>query len=224
MRKLLATLFVAFLTNNSFAYYQAQQGRWLSRDPIVERGGINLYVHTQNQPINYIDILGKELWAGETTGAGGGSAGLTLSVQDFVLTGPCKEIEKCKCEQESVEVRVILGGLDSGIGISIMDEIDVGAGDWSFVAVDMPDGSSAEDFGGDAVLFSGPSLSWGFAGIDTVEYQEIGAGVVDQDLTEQLNAVGGGHSAGTGIGFSFVSVTSGKSIVRKKWSTSCDCP
>lgn len=32
MRKLLFTLLVAICTNNSFAYYQAQQGRWISRD------------------------------------------------------------------------------------------------------------------------------------------------------------------------------------------------
>ena len=36
MRKLLLTLFVAVLTSNCFAYYQAQQGRWISRDPLGE--------------------------------------------------------------------------------------------------------------------------------------------------------------------------------------------
>lgn len=60
MRKLLAILFVAALTNNSFAYYQAQQGRWISRDPIGEKGGINLTQMVKNNPVNTYDRLGLE--------------------------------------------------------------------------------------------------------------------------------------------------------------------
>ncbi len=63
MRKLLATLFVAALTNSSFAYYQAQQGRWISRDPIGEQGGVNIYAQSKNAPINRVDPLGlADLW------------------------------------------------------------------------------------------------------------------------------------------------------------------
>jgi len=42
----------------SHAYYQAEQGRWLSRDPIGERGGKNLNAFVRNRPISKIDILG----------------------------------------------------------------------------------------------------------------------------------------------------------------------
>jgi hypothetical protein len=59
MRKLLAVLFVTVGSTNSFAYYQAQQGRWMSRDRIGERGGVNLYAHTRNSPVNMIDNLGN---------------------------------------------------------------------------------------------------------------------------------------------------------------------
>ncbi|MGJ0515073.1 MAG: RHS repeat domain-containing protein, partial [Methylomicrobium sp.] len=38
--------------------YDADIGRWLSRDPIGERGGINLYNYVGNNPINAIDTLG----------------------------------------------------------------------------------------------------------------------------------------------------------------------
>ena len=31
---------------------------WLSRDPIAEEGGLNLYGFVENDPINYIDLLG----------------------------------------------------------------------------------------------------------------------------------------------------------------------
>lgn len=36
MKKMLFTLLVAVCSSNSFAYYQAQQGRWMSRDPLGE--------------------------------------------------------------------------------------------------------------------------------------------------------------------------------------------
>jgi RHS repeat-associated protein len=38
--------------------YSSVLGRWLSRDPIGERGGMNLYEDVQNDPINRIDPLG----------------------------------------------------------------------------------------------------------------------------------------------------------------------
>ncbi len=67
MRKLLFTLFIAVSTSNSFAYYQAQQGRWISRDPVYEihrispeslRLNYNLYSFCLNQPSHSIDPLG----------------------------------------------------------------------------------------------------------------------------------------------------------------------
>jgi RHS repeat-associated protein len=40
----------------------AELGRWLSRDPIAERGGINLYGYVGNDPINKIDSKGLSAW------------------------------------------------------------------------------------------------------------------------------------------------------------------
>ena len=40
--------------------YDANLGRWPSRDPIGERGGINLYGYVANNPVNAIDSLGLE--------------------------------------------------------------------------------------------------------------------------------------------------------------------
>ena len=45
----------------NYRYYSPELGRWLSRDPIEEEGGVNLYVMTGNNAIGYIDNLG--LWA-----------------------------------------------------------------------------------------------------------------------------------------------------------------
>jgi hypothetical protein len=41
-----------------FRYYNPSTGRWLGRDPIAERGGVNLYGMIQNDAVNYVDYLG----------------------------------------------------------------------------------------------------------------------------------------------------------------------
>lgn len=52
-------LFVA-LSNLAHAFYDPGQGRWISRDPIEEQGGLNVYAFTANKPINHYDRLGLE--------------------------------------------------------------------------------------------------------------------------------------------------------------------
>ncbi|WP_158279941.1 RHS repeat-associated core domain-containing protein [Coraliomargarita sinensis] len=43
-----------------FRYYDPVTGRWPSRDPIGERGGLNLYGMVGNDPVNIFDILGLQ--------------------------------------------------------------------------------------------------------------------------------------------------------------------
>jgi RHS repeat-associated protein len=43
-----------------YRYYQPNLQRWLNRDPIEEAGGINLYGHVGNDPVNCIDLFGLE--------------------------------------------------------------------------------------------------------------------------------------------------------------------
>jgi RHS repeat-associated protein len=50
-----------------YRYYSPRLGRWLSRDPIGEGGGINLYGFVGNNPIDSYDPLGLE-WIVERTG------------------------------------------------------------------------------------------------------------------------------------------------------------
>ena len=44
---------------DGYRYYSGELGRWTRRDPIGEVGGLNLYVHAFNSPVNYIDPLGE---------------------------------------------------------------------------------------------------------------------------------------------------------------------
>ena len=42
-----------------YRFYDAKDGRWLSRDPIAERGGANIYGFVENNPNNQYDIDGR---------------------------------------------------------------------------------------------------------------------------------------------------------------------
>jgi RHS repeat-associated protein len=43
-----------------YRYYSPELGRWLSKDPIAERGGVNIYCLLNNDPTIALDKLGKE--------------------------------------------------------------------------------------------------------------------------------------------------------------------
>ena len=45
---------------SGYRYYDPVTGRWPSRDPIGENGGVNLYVFGINNPNAYVDILGLD--------------------------------------------------------------------------------------------------------------------------------------------------------------------
>ena len=46
----------------NYRYYDPQLGRWISRDPIEEQGGYNLYGMIENNPMWGWDTLGEENW------------------------------------------------------------------------------------------------------------------------------------------------------------------
>jgi hypothetical protein len=55
-----AVCVLLLLVANAHAYYSAEQGRWVSRDPIEEDGGANLYVYALNSPLQGLDHLGLD--------------------------------------------------------------------------------------------------------------------------------------------------------------------
>jgi uncharacterized protein RhaS with RHS repeats len=58
VRLLLLALFMGELAPVAQAFYNPSSGRWLSRDPIEEKGGKNLYGFVYNSPVNRFDKLG----------------------------------------------------------------------------------------------------------------------------------------------------------------------
>ncbi|MFO1513960.1 MAG: RHS repeat-associated core domain-containing protein [Verrucomicrobiota bacterium] len=57
-----------FACREARAFYNPQTGRWLSRDPIGERGGVSLYEAFCNNPLVYVDRNGLDNWSNPSGG------------------------------------------------------------------------------------------------------------------------------------------------------------
>lgn len=55
---------VPFAVQSAFAFYDSGLGRWINRDPIGERGDVNLYRVLGNHPVNGIDPFGLDVRIG----------------------------------------------------------------------------------------------------------------------------------------------------------------
>ena len=55
---------------HGYRFYDAGLGRWLNRDPIEERGGVNLYGFVGNDGVNRLDYLGMEVRVFKNPGSG----------------------------------------------------------------------------------------------------------------------------------------------------------
>ena len=49
----------------AYRFYDPVTGRWPSRDPIEEDGGVNLYGFVKNNALKWIDVVGHSLWSGQ---------------------------------------------------------------------------------------------------------------------------------------------------------------
>lgn len=121
---LLVLVHLVFLANSAQAHYDPNIGRWLSRDPIAESGGVNLYGMCSNSASNYYDYLGREpqrVDGGASTGngydsgqnnlfkdiadkaAGGEGKGKNTPTGDDFLSY-LKELSKDKCCIKSIVI------------------------------------------------------------------------------------------------------------------------
>lgn len=102
---------VAGLYDFGYRHYDPVHGRWLSRDPLEEAGGMNLTGFVGNDPVNHYDVLGlfttqgqaeqaKLMWAGNAVkwGARGAAAGAAFRVglQGIEDLGAATHFVKCR--------------------------------------------------------------------------------------------------------------------------------
>ncbi len=73
-----------------YRYYSPELGRWLTRDPIAEEGGINLYCMVDNDPINHIDSFGMSPWSVILKKAA--KLGLKKGIKEYIENRIKKEI------------------------------------------------------------------------------------------------------------------------------------
>ena len=57
---------IAFLTlicaTTASAFYDPSTQRWINRDPIQEKGGLNAFTFAANSPIEMVDTYGRSIW------------------------------------------------------------------------------------------------------------------------------------------------------------------
>lgn len=95
----LACLLGLFLGREAQAFYNPSTGRWLSRDPVEERGGDNLHGFVKNAPTEHFDADGLRIYftcpqCGRARPAGydcpcGGSGPPELGTPVDVFLGAC---------------------------------------------------------------------------------------------------------------------------------------
>jgi hypothetical protein len=83
----LALLTLAPLSGRSF--YNASTGRWLNRDPVAERGGVNLYGFAENRPLEKYDPLG--MLSAQNWGQSPGNCGQFSIEWSFLLQNPAPD-------------------------------------------------------------------------------------------------------------------------------------
>jgi RHS repeat-associated protein len=106
-----------------YRYYSPYLGRWLSRDPIEENGGINLYDYVGNTPVNGIDPLGLLILppiAGGYHPANGPVNGYDVGIAAGLALAPAVAIEAVGAALAALPaLAVALAGMtagDAGVG------------------------------------------------------------------------------------------------------------
>jgi hypothetical protein len=78
------------IADYGYRYYDPLTGRWPSRDPIGEKGGLNLYGFVGNDGVGRVDVLGKKEMPGLRYAAGlvaGGNIVAKISTLGITLDG-----------------------------------------------------------------------------------------------------------------------------------------
>jgi RHS repeat-associated protein len=99
-----------------YRFYNPTDGRWLSRDPIEEDGGVNLYALVSNHAIGKIDVLGLQWMISRQNGEKRASARasdksdtfddlakqLSLDTSDYMIWAQTFDLKVQPCKEYSV--------------------------------------------------------------------------------------------------------------------------
>ena len=68
---ILASSLALLLPRSGQCFYNSSEGRWFSRDPAEDRGGLNIYAFAGNSAVNYVDGLGLSYSSGGSSYSSG---------------------------------------------------------------------------------------------------------------------------------------------------------
>jgi RHS repeat-associated protein len=90
-----------------YRYYQPVTGRWINRDPIGEKDGLNLLMFCANDPLLWIDRLGEDITKAQCE-----AAKQTALTQNAVVKDIIAALREKKCPIPKVECRECCNGED----------------------------------------------------------------------------------------------------------------
>jgi len=121
-----------------YRYYELNLQRWINRDPISEKGGVNLYVYVLNSPIRWIDAfglapkVGYPAWPGNTIVCDG-SGGIAIQTQTGAQMAQPPGLYECMMAHEETHRQQVLArnpsiclGVPAGRAIIDDDKISRG--------------------------------------------------------------------------------------------------
>jgi RHS repeat-associated protein len=76
------------LNDYGFRFYNPMVGKWMTRDPIGERGGLNLYGFVGNSAMNFVDTLGLYSATGDWVAKGAAVVGVAMMGAATIVTAP----------------------------------------------------------------------------------------------------------------------------------------
>ncbi len=86
-----------------FRAYDADSGRWISRDPIQEEGGLNLYAYVDSDPINAFDELGLVSSLQGLAGASAADIAFLFGGGAAVTTAMSIAMQKLECPENGID-------------------------------------------------------------------------------------------------------------------------
>jgi uncharacterized protein RhaS with RHS repeats len=134
----------------TFRGYDSSHGRWLNRDPIEERGGINLYEYANANPSSYMDPTGNH-----PIGAAGIAMGMLAGALGSIAAQLIQNQGNANCiDWTNVGWSAITGGvagfvLTTSIGLTWTGAMGTGAlsNVANYAVTTSPDSYSATGFG-----------------------------------------------------------------------------